>query len=49
MLVDTSPVHTEVMVAEETYPLASSLLSNHWKKFLNGAGDTSPVDEEGCS
>jgi len=47
MLADTSPVHTELMVPEEAYLLASSSLSNHWKRFLNGAGGTSPVDEEG--
>jgi len=49
MLADTSPVHTELMVTEEAYPLASSSSSDHWKRFLNGAGDTTPVDEEGCS
>jgi len=48
MLADTSPVHTKLMVAEEAYPLASSSLSDYWKRFLNGAGDTTSVDEEGC-
>ena len=48
MLADTSPIRTELIVAEEVYPLASSSLSDHWKMFLNGAGDTSPVDKEGC-
>jgi len=48
MLTDTSPVRTELIVAEEAYPLASFSSSDHWKRFLNGAGDTAPVDEEGC-
>jgi len=48
MLADTSLVRTKLMMAEEAYPLASSSISDHWKRFLNGAGDTSPVDEESC-
>jgi len=53
MLADTSHIRTVLirivlMVVEEMYPLASSSSSNHWKKFLNGAGDTTPVDKEGC-
>ena len=47
MLVDTSPIRTELMVADEAYPLGFSSSSGHWKWFLNGAGDTAPVDEEG--
>jgi len=49
MFADTSPFHTELMVAEEAYPLAFSSSSDHWKRFLNGASDTASVDEEGCS
>jgi len=48
MLADTSPIRTELMVAEEAYPLPSSSSSDHLKRFLNGVGDTAPVDEEGC-
>jgi len=48
MLADTSPVHTELMVADEAYPLAFSSSSDYWKRFLNGAGDITLVDEEGC-
>jgi len=49
MLTDMRPVRTELIMAEEAYPLASSSPSDHWKRFLNGVGDTVPVDEEGCS
>jgi len=45
MLADTIPVCTELIVAEEAYPLASSSSSNYSKWFLNGAGDTTLVDE----
>jgi len=48
MLADTSPVRTELMVADKVYPLASSSSSDHWKRFLNGAGETTPVNEKGC-
>jgi len=47
MLTDTSLVRTELIVAEEAYPLASSSSSDHWKRFLKGVGDTAPVNEEG--
>jgi len=47
MLADTSLVRTELMVAEEAYPLAFFLSLDHWKRFLNGSGDTAPVNEEG--
>jgi len=41
-------VRTELMVADKAYPLVSSTSSDYWKRFLNGAGDTASVDEEGC-
>jgi len=49
MLADTSHVCTELMIAEEAYPLASSSSLDHWKRLLNGAGGTASVDEEGWS
>jgi len=48
MLADTSLVRSELMVAEEAYPLASSSSSDLWKRFFSGVRDTAPVDEEGC-
>jgi len=46
MLANKNLFHSELMVAEEAYPLAFSS-SDHWKRFLNGIGDTTSVDERG--